>query len=612
MAALYKKYTPTDAIREQVRNLPGKPGIYQFSNQDDKIIYIGKAKNIKKRVSSYFMKNPENAKLAILVRKIFKIEHLVVDTESDALLLENNLIKKHLPRYNVMLKDDKTFPWICVKNEAFPRVFTTRKMLRDGSQYFGPYTSGRIWKSMIDLIRGMYKIRTCNLNLNKESIEAGKFKVCLEYHIGNCLGPCVGKQTEENYNEQIRHIGQILNGHTQAVLAVLKERIKELSESYEYEEAAKVKEQLEMLQRFQAKSTIVNNSIKDLDVFSIVSDDRAGYVNFLKVVRGAVIQAHSLELKKRLGETDEDLLSMAIVEIRERIQSKAKELIVPQLVNYPFDQVKVHVPQRGDKKTLLDLSTRNAKYYRLERQKQQIKHLPTSRVSRKLETLRKDLRMDNMPVHIECFDNSNIQGSNPVAACVVFKNANPSKSDYRHYNIKTVSGADDFASMREVVFRRYRRLLDENQKLPQLVIVDGGKGQLNAAMKSLEELKLRGKITLIGIAKRLEEIYFPEDPVPLYLDKNSESLKLIQHMRNEAHRFGITHHRGRREKDQVHSELDDIKGIGEKTREALLKNFDSVLQISKAGKKELEKVIGVAKARVIRDYFDNKKDVGAK
>jgi len=606
VAALYKKYTPPDSIREQIRILPDEPGIYQFIDKERKIIYIGKAKNLKKRVASYFTKSPDNAKLAVLVRKVQQIDHLIVDTESDALLLENNLIKKHLPRYNVLLKDDKTFPWICIKNEPFPRIFTTRKLIRDGSRYFGPYTSGKIWKSMIELIRGMYKIRTCSLNLNETYIKAGKYKVCLEYHIGNCLGPCVNKQTENEYNEQVDHIAQILNGHTQAVVKVLEEKIKQLSAVYNYEEAARVNEQLEMLKRFQAKSTIVSNKIRDIDVFSIVSDERAGYVNFLKVVRGAVIQAHSMELKKRLGETDEELLSMAIVEMRERINSRAGELIVPVHINYPFDDVKVRIPQRGDKKTLLDLSTRNAKYYRLERQKQQIKHLPSSRVSRKLETLRKDLRMENLPSHIECFDNSNTQGSNPVAACVVFKNAVPRKSDYRHYNIKTVTGADDFASMKEVVYRRYKRLIDENQGLPQLVIVDGGKGQLSAAMKSLEELDLRGRITLIGIAKRLEEIFFPGDSVPLYLDKNSESLKLIQHMRNEAHRFGISHHRGRREKELVHSELDDIRGVGEKTREELLKHFDSVENIRKAETRELELAVGKAKAKKIRDYFAKK------
>ncbi len=605
---MYDKYTAPDEIREQIKNLPDKPGIYQFIDREKKIIYIGKAKNLKKRVSSYFSKVPDNAKLAVLVRKIKHIEHLVVDTESDALLLENNLIKKHLPRYNVLLKDDKTFPWICIKNEPFPRIFTTRKLIQDGSRYFGPYTSGKIWKNMIGLIRSVYKIRTCSLNLSEKNVQAGKYKVCLEYHIGNCRGPCIGEQSEKNYNEQVEQIVQILNGHTQAVIKILTEKIKGHSNLYQYEEAASFNEQLEMLKIFQAKSTIVNNKIKDLDVFSIVSDERAGYVNFLKVVRGAVIQAHSMELKKRLGETDEELLSMAIVEMRERISSRAGELLVPLTVDYPFENVKISIPQRGDKKTLLDLSTRNAKYFKLERQKQQIKHMPSSRVSRKLEVLRKDLRMENIPSHIECFDNSNTQGDNPVAACVVFKNAVPSKKDYRHFNIKTVIGADDFASMAEVVLRRYKRLLDEHQSLPQLVIVDGGKGQLNAAMKSFEELKLRGTITLIGIAKRLEEIYFPGDPVPLYLDKNSESLKLIQHLRNEAHRFGITHHRGKREKDLFHSELDDIKGIGEKTREALLNHFDSVEIIRKSSKEDIEVVIGASKAEKIRKYFSEKEE----
>jgi len=605
VVALYKKYNPPEHLKEQIRTLPGNPGIYQFIDRDHKIIYIGKAKNLRKRVSSYFNKIPDNAKLAVLVRKIDSIDHLVVDTESDALLLENNLIKKHLPRYNVLLKYDKTFPWICIRNEPFPRVYTTRTLIQDGSQYFGPYTSGRIWKSMTDLLRSMYKIRTCSLNLKEEHINSGKYKVCLEYHIGNCLGPCVGKQSEADYMEEIAHIGQILKGHTQSVIKVLVEKIKRLSDQYQFEEAARINEQLEMLRRFQARSTIVSNKIKDLDVFSIVSDERAGYVNFLKVVRGAVIQAHSLELKKRLGETDEELLTMAIVEVRDRINSMARELLVPFQVHYPLDEVKVHIPQRGDKKTLLDLSTRNATYFRLERQKQQVKHLPTSRVSRKLETLRKDLRLDQLPVHIECFDNSNIQGSNPVAACVVFKNATPLKREYRHYNIKTVKGADDFASMKEVVYRRYKRLLEENRNLPQLVIVDGGKGQLSAAMKSLETLNLRGQITLIGIAKRLEEIYFPDDPVPLYLDKNSESLKLIQHMRNEAHRFGISHHRGRREKDMVHSELDDIKGIGVKTRETLLKHFDSLEAVRKADRKEVEQLIGVARAGRLWEYYKN-------
>ncbi len=603
---MYGKYTPPDYISEQLRLLPGLPGVYQFVDKDAVIIYVGKAKNLKKRVSSYFQKLPDSAKLAVMIRKIHEIRHLIVETESDALLLENNLIKKHLPRYNVLLKDDKTFPWICIKNESFPRVFTTRNLIQDGSKYFGPYTSGKIWKSMLDLIRSMYKIRTCSLNLSEENVSAGKYKVCLEYHLGNCLGPCIGKQKEADYEDQIVQIEKILKGHTQEVMKQLKVSMADLADQYDFEAAERVKEKIEMLEQFQAKSTIVNPSIKEVDVFSIVTDDKAGYVNFLKVVNGAVIQAHSMELKKRLDESSEDLLRIAVFEIRQRTQSHSKEVILSESIEYGDDAIKVTVPLRGDKKTLVELSTRNAKYYRMERQKQQIKHLPANRVSRKLETLQKDLRLEQLPVHIECFDNSNTQGSLPVAACVVFKNARPSKRDYRHYNIKTVVGADDFASMEEVVFRRYRRLLEEDQPLPQLIVIDGGKGQLSAALKSLEKLNLRGKIALIGIAKRLEEIYFPKDSVPLYLDKNSESLKLIQQLRNEAHRFGITHHRGKRSKDLIQSELTKINGIGEKTRDLLLSEFGSVQAIKEATLEQLSAHVGSAKAKIVFNYFNKK------
>ncbi len=606
MSNLYNKYTPTPDIIKQIRSIPDKPGVYQFLDRDEKIIYVGKAKDLRKRVSSYFQKNPENAKLAILIRKIHRIIPLVVDTESDALLLENNLIKKHQPRYNVLLKDDKTFPWICIKNEPFPRVFTTRKMIRDGSKYFGPYTSGRIWKSLIELIRAVYKIRTCSLLLDEKSIQGGKHKVCLEHHIGNCLAPCVGLQTSQDYQKQIDQIEQILKGHTGAVVKLLQDEMKKRAAAYQFEEANRLKEKLDMLNRFQAKSTIVNTRIKDLDVFSVVTDDKAGYVNFLKVINGAVIQAHSMELRKKLNESEEELLSIAIVEMRSRIHSQAKEIVVSHPFEFNDDRIQVMIPKRGDKKTLLDLSVRNAKYFRLERQKQKIKHLPASRVSRKLEVLRKDLRMQQLPVHIECFDNSNLQGNEPVAACVVFKNAQPSKRDYRLFNIKTVSGPDDFASMTEVVNRRYRRLLDEQQDLPQLVIVDGGKGQLSAALNSIEALGLRGKITLIGIAKKLEEIYFPNDPVPLYLDKNSESLKLIQQLRNEAHRFGITHHRNRRSKLGLKSELSDIQGVGEATREKLLQAFGSVEKIKYATQEELARFVGPAKAALVMNYFEHK------
>ncbi|TSA35376.1 MAG: excinuclease ABC subunit C [Porphyromonadaceae bacterium] len=593
---------------DSVRSLPEKPGIYQFINDEDQIIYIGKAKNLKKRVSSYFQKAPDNAKLAVLIRKISSINHLVVDTESDALLLENNLIKRHLPRYNVLLKDDKTFPWICISNEHFPRVFTTRKVTRDGSKYFGPYTSGKIWKNLIDLIRSTYKIRTCNLNLTDENIKSGKFKVCLEYHIGNCLGPCIGLQEEPDYLSQIDQIGKILKGHTLGVIRMLTEDMHRQAENYEFERAEQLKERISLLEQFQSKSTIANTKIRHVDVFSIVSDERAGYVNFMKVVDGALVQTHSMELKKRLDETDDELLLFAIIEMRQRIQSDAPEILVPFNLEYPLENLSITVPQKGDKRALLDLSTRNARYFKMDRQKQQVKHISISGVARKLETLQNDLRLSNLPVHIECFDNSNIQGTNPVAACIVFRNALPCKNDYRHFNIKTVTGPDDFASMEEVVYRRYKRMLDEGLDLPQLIIVDGGKGQLHSAMNSIERLGLRHKIALVGIAKRLEEIYFPGDSVPLYLDKKSESLRLIQQMRNEAHRFGIGHHRRRREKTMAVSELDQIGGIGEQTRTKLLSHFDSIAELKTAGFDKLSEVVGPTKAKIITDYYQKVSD----
>jgi len=603
MATRFDSFNPPESLLDSVRSLPEQPGIYQFINDEDQIIYIGKAKNLKKRVSSYFQKAPDNAKLAVLIRKIKGINHLVVDTESDALLLENNLIKRHLPRYNVLLKDDKTFPWICISNEPFPRVFTTRKVVRDGSKYFGPYTSGKIWKNLIDLIRSTYKIRTCSLNLTDENIKSGKFKVCLEYHIGNCLGPCIGLQEGPDYLNQIDQIEKILKGNTQGVIRMLTEEMKHLAENYEFERAAQLKEKIGLLEQFQSKSTIANTKIKHVDVFSIVTDERAGYVNFMKVMEGALVQTHSMELKKRLDETEEELLLLAIIEMRQRIQSDAPEILVPFNLEYPLENLTITVPQKGDKRALLDLSTRNARYFKMDRQKQQVKHINMSGVSRKLETLQRDLRLTNLPVHIECFDNSNIQGFDPVAACIVFRNALPSKNDYRHFNIKTVTGPDDFASMEEVVYRRYKRMLDEGQDLPQLIIVDGGKGQLHAAMNSIEKLGLRHKIALVGIAKRLEEIYFPGDSVPLYLDKKSESLRLIQQMRNEAHRFGIGHHRRRREKSMAVSELDQIAGIGEQTRTKLLSFLDSIAEIKAAGFDKLSEVVGPAKAKIINDYF---------
>ncbi len=608
MATRFEQYSPDPELMESVRRLPEKPGIYQFIDGEGQIIYIGKAKNLKKRVSSYFKKAPDNAKLAVLIRKIRSVSPLVVDTESDALLLENNLIKRHMPRYNVLLKDDKTYPWICIRKEPFPRVYTTRQLVRDGSQYFGPYTSGKVWRNLTDLISSLYKIRTCKLNLNEADIQSGKFKVCLEYHIGNCLAPCTGNQSHEEYLRQVGQIEKILKGNTQSVIRILKEEMAQLSARYAYEDAEVIRERLEILEKFQSKSMVANTRIAHVDVFSIVTDDKAGYVNFMKVMDGSLVQTHSLELKKRLDESDEELLSIAIVELRNQTGSNAPEIIIPFPLEYPLKNVTATIPQKGDKKALLELSARNARYFKLERQKQQVRHISVSRVGRKLEALQKDLRLPDLPVHIECFDNSNIQGTNAVAACIVFRNAIPSKKDYRHFNIRSVQGPDDYASMEEVVFRRYRRMIEEGSELPQLVIIDGGKGQLGSAVKSLDALGLRQRVAIVGIAKRLEEIYFPNDSVPLYLDKKSVSLRLIQQMRDEAHRFGISHHRKKREKGLAVSELDRIPGIGEKTRNRLLSAFDSTEQIRNATIGQLIPVVGTAKAKIVHDYFRKRPD----
>ncbi|MCD6332019.1 MAG: excinuclease ABC subunit C [Bacteroidales bacterium] len=591
------------AIQDTLQILPDKPGVYQFTDKDGKVIYVGKAKNLKRRVSSYFHKHPENAKTAVMIRKVAAIHPIIVDNEAEALLLENTLIKKKQPRYNVMLKDDKTYPWICVKNEPFPRVFITRNVIRDGSRYYGPFTSGITWKNMLKMIRSLYKIRTCNYLLNNANIESRKFKVCLEYHIGNCLGPCVGKQSEQDYLAQIDQIERILKGQTNSVIRNLKQEMRMLAEKFAFEQAEEIKERIFMLEKFQAKSTVVNPKIKHVDVFSVVSDDRAGYVNFLKIIDGALVQSHSVELRKKLEETDNELLEIGMVEIRQRISNNASEILVSQPVDFVLPGVKITHPQRGDKKALVDLSLKNAYYYQLARRKEQIKQSPATRITRKLNTLQKDLRMKKLPVHIECFDNSNIMGRHAVAACVVFRYGKPRKSDYRHYNIKTVTGPDDYASMKEIVYRRYRRLIEEKRALPQLIIVDGGKGQLNAAMESIEKLGLRNKITLIGIAKRLEEIYFPDDPVPLALNKSGESLRMIQQIRNEAHRFGITHHRKRRQHSLFDSELNQITGIGDKTKEKLLTSFEGVSKIAEADFEQISKVTGPAKARLIYRFF---------
>ena len=589
-------------IKVQLTTLPTGPGVYQFYDSDGRILYVGKAKNLKKRVGSYFTKKHGNGKTRVLVKKIRAVKHIVVPTESDALLLENNLIKKYQPRYNVMLKDDKTYPWICIKNERFPRIFPTRKIIRDGSEYFGPYTSMRTVKTLLDLIKSVYPLRTCNYDLSQEKIEAGKYKVCLEYHLGNCKGPCEGFQSFGEYQKGIDDIREIIKGNFKSSLHYFKKQMKQLAGEMRFEEAQRIKEKIEVLENYQVKTTIVNPKINNVDVFSIISDDVLAYVNFLQLAHGAIIRSHTLEIKKKLGETDKDLLQLAILEVRQRFNSLSKELYVPfELVAEPH--LKITVPKLGDKRKILELSERNAKLFRQERFNQIKITDPDRHTNRIMAQMKKDLHLSREPRHIECFDNSNIQGSHPVAACVVFKDGKPSKKDYRHFNIKTVEGPDDFASMEEVVHRRYRRLLEENEPLPQLIVIDGGKGQLSSALKSMDILGLRGKIAIIGIAKRLEEIYFPEDPIPLYLDKKSESLRIIQQLRNEAHRFGITFHRGKRSKAAINSELEEIEGIGKKTAEDLLKNFKSVKRIKEASLENLAEKIGISKAKKIYGTF---------
>lgn len=592
-----------NSITLQISTLPDSPGVYQYFDKDGKLLYVGKAKNLKKRVASYFTKTLGNNKTRVLVKKIATIKHIVVQTETDALLLENNLIKKYQPRYNVLLKDDKSYPWICIKKERFPRVFTTRHVVQDGSEYFGPYTSMKTVHTLMELIRGLYPLRTCNYVLSKKNIEQGKFKVCLEYHLGNCLGPCEDLFDEQSYMENIEAIRNIVKGNFKESLSNFRRQMKELASELKFEEAQRIKEKIEILENYQSKSTVVNPKITNVDVFSIISDESYAYVNFLQISHGAIIRSHTLEIKKKLDETDENLLLLSIVELRKRFNSLSKEIYVPFRVDIG-EGIKIHVPQLGDKKHILDLSERNAKYYRMERFKQARIVDPERHEKRIMAQMKKDLRLSQEPRHIECFDNSNIQGTNPVAACVVFRNGKPSKKEYRKFNIKTVVGPDDFASMEEVVYRRYKRLLEEEQPLPQLIIIDGGKGQLSSALKSLERLGLRGKIAIIGIAKRLEEIFYPEDPIPLYLDKKSETLKIIQQLRNEAHRFGITFHRSKRSKQALTSELGTIPGIGEKTIETLLSHFKSKKRVEEAEFEELSQVIGVNRAKKLIQYFN--------
>lgn len=586
----------------QIKSLPDQPGVYQYFDKDNKILYVGKAKNIRKRVSSYFVKQQSNLRTRVLVRKIVHIKHIVVPTESDALLLENNLIKRLQPRYNVLLKDDKTYPWICIKKERFPRVFTTRTMVRDGSEYFGPYTHVKAIYSLLDLIRELYPLRTCHYDLSLENIRKEKYKVCLEYHIGNCKGPCEAYESEEEYNNKIRSIKNILKGNYKENLRDFKVKMLKYAEEMRFEEAQDIKEKMDTLEKYQAKSTVVNPRISNVDVFSIISDDVSAYINFLQIVRGAIVRSHTLEIKKKEQETDEELLELAIIELRERFHLISRELIVPFEIDLG-EEFRITVPRLGDKKQLLDLSERNAKYYRLDQLKQIKMVDPDRHTSRIMQQMKKDLRLSVEPRHIECFDNSNIQGTNPVAACVVFKDGKPSKKDYRHFNIKSVEGPDDFASMEEVVYRRYRRLIDEDQPLPQLIVIDGGKGQLSSALKSIDALGLRGKIAILGIAKRLEELYYPGDSAPLYLDKKSETLKVIQQLRNEAHRFGITFHRNQRSKNAIQSSLTEIEGIGQKTMEKLLRQLKSVKKIKESSVEELSIIVGNDKAKKIFDYY---------
>jgi excinuclease ABC subunit C len=544
----------------------------------------------------------DNGKTNVLVRKIVTIKHIVVSSEQDALLLENNLIKKLQPRYNVLLRDDKTYPWICIKKEPFPRIFPTRRMIKDGSEYFGPYTNFKTVNTILDLIKELYPLRTCNFDLSPANIDKGKFKVCLEFHIGNCKGGCEGYETAAHYQIQVNAIREILKGNFKESLKDFKSKMQEFATNMQFEEAQQIKEKIEVLENYQSRSTVLNPKISNIDVFSIISDETMAYVNFLQIAHGAIIRSYTLELKKKLDETDEELLELAVVELRERFHLTSKEIVLPFALNLG-ENVKITVPQLGDKKHILELSERNAKYYRLDQLKQIQIVDPERHTNRIMAQMQKDLRLSVEPRHIECFDNSNIQGTNPVAACVVFKDGKPSKKDYRHFNIKTVEGPNDFASMEEVVYRRYKRLLDENQPLPQLIIIDGGKGQLSSALKSIDDLGLRGKIAIIGIAKRLEELFYPGDSVPLYLDKKSETLKVIQFLRNEAHRFGITFHRDKRSKSALNSSIETIPGIGEKTMLTLIKHFKSVKRLKLASEKEISDVVGVSKSKKIIEFY---------
>jgi excinuclease ABC subunit C len=594
-------------LQLKLKTLPEKPGIYQYFDAGGTIIYVGKAKNLKKRVSSYFNKTQDNGKTVMLVKRIADIQYMVVDTELDALLLENNLIKKYQPKYNIQLKDDKTYPWICIKKEPFPRVFSTRNVIRDGSNYYGPYPSGKVMHTLLSLIKELYPLRNCAYDLAANKIEEKRYKVCLEYHLGNCLAPCVGHESKAHYDEKITQIENLVKGNITSVMQFLKDKMVQHANNHEYELAQEMKVKLQTLENYKAKSTIVSPSIHEVDICTLLDEPDAAFVNYLCIHNGSIIHAYTAEVKKKLNETREEVLSYVLPELRERFSSVSKEVLLDEMLDLKLEGIQFSVPQRGDKKHLVELSLRNAKFYRLEKTKQEKIVDPERHTKRILEQIKTDFRLTELPIHMECFDNSNIQGTNPVSACVVFKNGKPSKADYRHFNVKTVEGPDDFASMEEAVYRRYRRLLEEEQALPQMIIIDGGKGQLGAALKALEKLDLRGKVAIVGIAKRLEEIFFPGDSLPIYIDKRSESLKVVQFMRNEAHRFGITHHRNRRSKGALTSELTSITGIGPKTQEDLMKAFKTVSAIKGASMDSLVSVIGAAKAKIVHSYFSTEK-----
>ncbi len=595
-------------IKAILEGLPNEPGVYQFFDKNEKIIYVGKAKNLKKRVYSYFSKDIfESGKTAIMVRQISDLRFIITETELDALLLENNLIKKHQPRYNILLKDDKTYPWICIKNEPFPRIFYTRRKIRDGSQYFGPYASVKMINILLDMIHRLYKLRNCNLNLTPENIQNKKFRVCLEFHVGNCLGPCEGRQSAEDYQQGIDNIRHILKGNINQVIRILQDEMQTASQNLEFEKAQQIKSKLDTLEQFRSKSVIVSPVINNVDVVTIVSDENYGFANYMKVINGAILQSQTIELKKKLSETDTDLITFALTELRQRFESDATEILVNVMPDtYPAD-VEVSVPKIGEKKHLLSLSEKNARYYQLEKLAQYDKLNPEHKTDRLMEKMKTDLRMMEQPRRIECFDNSNFQGTNAVGAMSVFVNGKAAKKEYRHFNIKTVEGPDDFASMQEVIFRRYKRVLEEKQPLPQLIIIDGGKGQLNAALTGLEKLGLNKKIQTIGIAKKLEEIYYPGDSVPMYLDKKSETLKIIQQLRDEVHRFGITHHRNKRSRNFLQSEILQIPGIGNATFEKLIIHFKSVKKIKEAHAEQIAEIIGKQKAAIVVNYFNSEK-----